>query len=105
MYEERYSRIKWYRKENMQLHHSGRRFLGGLSHRGITDQPHIVIKLKSSLRVILALNKFHNQRVLNSEHRVVGKVLVLAVEDLGSQRAVAVTGSLERIIRYADLES
>lgn len=68
--------------------------LDGLGLRGISHQLHIILKLKSSLRVTLAFNKVHNQGVLNSEHRVVGQILVLAVEDLGSQRAVTVPGSL-----------
>lgn len=58
------------------------------------DQLDIVFKLKSSLRVILARHKVHNQRVLDGKHRVVRQVLVLAVEDLRREGFVTFVRSL-----------
>lgn len=54
----------------------------------------VVVELKTSLRVILARHKVHHQGVLDREDRVVGQILILAVEDLGGQRTVAFLGSL-----------
>ena len=58
------------------------------------DQFHIVFKFNGSLRIVFARHKVHNERVLHSKHRVVVKVLVLAVEDLRGQRSVVIVGSL-----------
>jgi len=57
-------------------------------------QLYIILELKSSLRVALALDKVHNQGVLDRKHGVIGQVLVLAVKDLGSKRAVAFISGL-----------
>lgn len=59
-------------------------------------QLHVIIELKSRLRVVLTRDKVDHQRVLDSKHRVVGQVLVLSVEDLGCQGAVAIMGCLDR---------
>ncbi len=60
----------------------------------IGHQLHVIFKLQSCLGVILAGNKVHDQGVLDSKDRVVVQVLVLAIENLGGQRAVAFLGSL-----------
>jgi hypothetical protein len=69
--------------------------------RSILHQFDIVNELKSSLRIILARHKVHHQRILDSEHRVVVKVLVLAVKDLGRQRTVVLFSSLENALARA----
>lgn len=74
--------IKEHRKEIMTL----------LATRHQLD---VVVELKTSLRVILARHKVHYQGVLDREDRVVGQILILAVEDLGGQRTVAFLGSLD----------
>lgn len=58
----------------------------------------IVFELNGSLGIVLARNEVHNKRVLDSKHRVVVKVLTLAVEDLRCQRAVVIIGSLGKIL-------
>lgn len=61
---------------------------------GISHQLDIVLKFKSGLGVVLPGDEVHNKRVLDREDGVIIKILVLAVEDLGSQRAIAFLGSL-----------
>lgn len=68
---------------------------------GISHQLNVVLEFKSGLGVVLPGDKVHYQRVLDCEDRVVVKILVLAVEDLGGQRAVAFFGSL---FEYISLE-
>jgi hypothetical protein len=67
-------------------------------HLGISHQLNVILEFKSRLGVILPRDKVHNERVLDGEDRVIVQVLVLAVEDLGSQRAVAFLGSLGEYI-------
>lgn len=77
----------------MQSHHpSSCAVSGGRAFR--SHQLHIVVELKASLRVVLALDKVHHQGFLNRKHGVISQVLVLPVEDLGSQRAVAFLSNL-----------
>lgn len=61
---------------------------------GVGNQFNVVLQFKSSLGVVLSGNKVHNEGVLDGEDGVVVQVLVLAVKDLGSQRAVAFLGCL-----------
>lgn len=61
---------------------------------GIGHQLHVVFKLQSRLGVVLAGDKVHDQGVLDGKDRVVVQVLVLAIENLSGQRAVAFLGSL-----------
>lgn len=64
-------------------------------------QFHIVFELSGSLRIILARHKVYNKRVLDSKHRVIVKVLILAVEDLCCQRTVVIIRSLGRVLASA----
>ena len=61
---------------------------------GISHQLNVILELKSRLGVILSGHKVHNERVLDGEDGVIVQILVLAVKDLGSQRAITVFGSL-----------
>ena len=60
----------------------------------ISHQLHVIFKLQSCLGVILAGNKVHDQGVLDGKDRVIVQVLILAIENLGGQRAVAFLGGL-----------
>ena len=54
----------------------------------------IVVQLKTSLRITRAGHKIHNERILDREGAVALHVLVLTVEDLRSERTVAIVRGL-----------
>lgn len=64
----------------------------------ICHKLNVVVELKTGLSIALSWDEVYNQRVLDCKHGVVIQVLVFAVKDLGSERAVALARSLESTV-------